>query len=178
MLSAQRYQERRAGMTTVALKVLEVVPIGEAWPFRQLMGELRRRGIAIEAASVLGSLNRLIEAGLVREPTPKCFIAIPHKPEEAEPVPNLLPDQPKGPIAHLVSAPVRKEPEARPAPAVEPLQLLGQLAERARAMAVDMRALAADIDSAALQLDQAQERNTAAIKQLQAFKAMLQGIEG
>lgn len=121
-----RFQQIASGLSSIALKVYEAVPINEAWTAPQINGELRRKGITKPGDIVEGCLSNLVDNGLVLERPTGTFRRV----EVREPE--------KKPMAVVT-------PIAAPAP-VDPLHVLGALSQR-------VRQLADEIDTIALQVD-------------------------
>jgi len=77
--------------TSVAGKVYQVVPAGDAWTKAQIQSELVRAGVVYDFKKTSGCLQSLAEDGVIREPQPGKFIratisgcAKPKEPKEAK----------------------------------------------------------------------------------------------
>lgn len=90
VLTPAQHQSKLQSVSAVAKKVLEAVPIADAWSRAQIRDELRRMTTsAIDGRTVDGCLSALETAGLVRQHPPHHFTQIrPHekaeKPQKAK----------------------------------------------------------------------------------------------
>lgn len=75
MLTPIRARKLLSGQTTLAQKVFEAIPIGEAWSATQIKGELDRQGKALSTtiSQIHGCLYHLVGSGLVCEPSTGLF---------------------------------------------------------------------------------------------------------
>lgn len=73
-MTPTRYQEVVDGLSIQARKVLDVVPLVEAWSVPQVIAELQRQGQAMrEHRVIVGCLSHLKTARIVAEPEPGKF---------------------------------------------------------------------------------------------------------
>lgn len=163
-MNKSKFDSAFRGMTMQAKKVYECVPIVESWAPAQIMSELHRRNISMsDMHVVLGCLNSMIDVGIVVEIPrgkfkreairPKCEV----KPF-ADPAIQTI-QEPK--LNKTVT-----EPGPAPTPATSnPLDLLGNLAQRLRALADDAEQIAMAIAGQAEKND----AETAKMRQLQAL---------
>lgn len=95
MLSPIKFRTALAGMTSVAQKVYEAVPIQETWPNSSIHTEMKRRGMSYDYSVLGGCLKTLVQAGLIKEST-QGFTRVAVK-QETEKMPKTtsasLPDQ-------------------------------------------------------------------------------------
>lgn len=89
-MNPDRIRRLEDGLSGVARKVLDAVPISEAWTVHAIAGEMRRAtGSSYEHRLVVGCLESLKSSGLVREYSRGKFIRVRAKEES-----NVL-DMPK-----------------------------------------------------------------------------------
>lgn len=158
-MSCLRHTELLSGQSMIAKKIFEVVPIQEAWPANQIHGALQQvTRSTIDYTILKGCLNTLKAAGLVREARSGCFQ-------------RLLPKDPPFPITqntptvhNMVT--VHNIDDHRPIAAVE---LLSELAGRARA-------LAADLDAAAVMIGEEATANANDLRKLAQLQAAFRNL--
>lgn len=149
-LSQARFNVVLASQSPAAKKVFEVVPITEAWPSRQVLAALERATRTHMDYRVLeGCLNTLKEAGLVQEPMRGLFQRAKVKPETKKEEPMPQPMEP-----------------AKRAAAVD---MLAELADRARA-------LADDLDAAAEAIAEETMQSREAVAKLAQFQAVFKSL--
>ncbi len=160
-MNAARLKELESAVTAAAKKVLECVPIGEAWSITQICAEMARQGKAVDRRHIDGCLASLKKNGLVREPVPSAWIRVTAKP-------HLTP----------VDASILARADAVPAPApIDPLERLANLAVRLRDLSAQAVDLAGEIESAALDVEARIERAGEDGKKLKQLQALLKGLE-
>lgn len=140
-VSYEEYQEKKMnqgrmksiikGLTGIAKKTYECVPIGEEWSPATIATEMIRTGNRVEMRVLEGCLRSLVESGVVEEPARGMF----KRPQIKEKVvqPN--------PAVSLVPP---------PAPAPAPLSALDALA----GLSAKLKALAAELDNIALSVEE------------------------
>jgi len=166
-MNAARLAELENGITAAAKKVLDVVPITEAWAGKQIHLELTRQGRSVDRSHVDGCLQSLKERGLVREPDVGMWIRVSAKPK---PKPNLSSVPPVNPS-------IMAQADAAEKAATDPLDRLAALAQSLRDLSKMANNLANEIEAAALDVDariQAASADGAKLRQLQ---ALLKGLE-
>lgn len=70
-----RYKSIMMGLSSIARKVYESVPISEEWTVQQIHNEINRKPGAtqIDGKTLVGCLNHLVSSGVVREPKTAMF---------------------------------------------------------------------------------------------------------
>lgn len=157
----------------IARKVLNAVPIEEAWTAVQIAAEMRRTtGANPDVQVVQGCLARAVESGLVREPERGRFqqVKIRHAAPAAPKEPPPVSQKPK-----VVTMPApREQPLAEQACA--PLDRLGSIASMLRAKAEELEELADAIEAAALDADDRLQRVSEDSTKLRQLQAILKGL--
>lgn len=162
-MTPARAEALERGLTVVAARVLDAVPIQEAWSATQVHNELVRQGRPRMDLRVLhGCLASLKESGLVKEPARGAFsrIAVRLQP------PRLVQEEP------VMATPV---PILAPVP-TDPLPQLGILAESLRKQARTLLDCADAIDSAALLADERIKDASRGGEKLRELQKLLKGI--
>lgn len=140
------------GLSGIAKKVLDAVPIEGEWTTSQIITEMRRTtGSYPDKHIVDGCISALLNSKLIKEPKYGHFTRVPSKPE-AEPM--------------IAPAPVPQVVESKPE---LPMDRLAKLAEDLRKLATTAEDIALDIEA---QIQKAQT-DTAKFKQLQ---ELLKGV--
>ena len=67
VMQAAKLQRKEEGLTSIARKVLDAVPIQEVWNKDQIGAEVRRRGTCTDRKVIDGCLGGLVDSGLVKE---------------------------------------------------------------------------------------------------------------
>lgn len=151
-------------LTGQMLKVYDAVPIEKAWPIADIVSELHRTGHNIEHNIALGCARTLVERGLVNESPKFSFI---RKNEETEILPKPEPtEKQSGKRPHLEIVPPTMPATDKPR---GPMELLADLAAKARAFADEL-------DNAALEIEQEFQNSEAKSEQLKQLKSLLKGI--
>lgn len=164
-MNAARLQELEKGLSGIAKKVLEAVPISEQWNRHKIYGELGRIGHNIEKASVDGCLKYLMEMGLVREPARGSFIRIVAKPRAQ--THDIELSAPRVP-------PQATNPLAVPA---DPLDQMAAVATALRAQAKHLNEQADLIDEIAINSQDQLTRASADSAKLKQLQQLLKGSE-
>ncbi|WP_157669301.1 hypothetical protein [Chitinibacter sp. GC72] len=72
-----RFESIYRGLSNIARKVYDAVPIGDAWSKALITQEIRRvTKTSTDARVIDGCLSSLVENGLVREPTRGAFVRV------------------------------------------------------------------------------------------------------
>ena len=160
MLSPSRQKSLVDGLTSIARKVFEAVPISEAWTISQIQAELSRTSAAgRDFRNVQGCLRYLTEVGLISQPEKDTTF-------RRVPVREVSVNEVEEPM----SKPTITVPAAQPKPATRsPITILSGLATQ-------MRSLADEIDHAALEIEESISSNQAEIAHLQQLKTILRNI--
>lgn len=156
-VNQSKFEQAHRGLSAIAKKVFDSVPISEAWNTPAISADMRRLGSGgADSRVVLGCLNTLIEAGIVKEVSKGAFQRIEIR-EKAEPVVTNKPMEPSQMSIRAI------QPVAQPIQPVTPIDRLSKFAVR-------LRDLANDMETAALELAEQAEKNdaeTAKMRQLQ-----------
>lgn len=137
-----KYLQLVEGQSSIAQKVLTVVPFAEEWDSRQIRSELFRvTHSAPDLRVVEGCLSKLVEAGLVKRLARELYrrTTIPPKPPAAPPMPKSQPGPDPEPSV------VREKP-----PIDSSLDKLANAAAALRGLAFQFNRIATDIEDAAL----------------------------
>jgi hypothetical protein len=169
-MTPNRFNSIFNGLSSVAKKVLEAVPIEEKWTAKQINSELARTGRHINFAITEGCLNTLVESGLVKEPTKGAFSKICIK--TREPAPPSTTEEIKVPsIASYTENP------AQPAKKfASPIERLGVLAQRVTNIMGMLKELAGDIENAAIEIEEQNAANADEINKVRQLKQLLNQI--
>lgn len=164
-MNPARLRSIEDGLTNIAKKVLDAVPIAEAWTVHKIGGELARVGVNIEHKTISGCLTNLVDSGLVRELMKGHFQRIkPKPPTDAVPQPERVP-------AGIASA---KPPPPLLEKRVEPkktdfLSAVGTISNK-------LRAMADEIDDLALAMQSEAAANAAEAERLAQLKKLLREL--
>lgn len=173
MISQARFNALHSGLTSVARKVYDVVPLAEQWTTKQIVMEMNRRGMSMDTKIIQGCLESLVHSGLVREPARgeftreavKALISKPvinkEYPEMAEVISNIT--------TTLTKVPAVVEPS--------PMERIGALAQRVNQISAMLQSLAEDINDAAVEIQAQMESNEKDVKRLKQLQALLKGDE-
>lgn len=167
-MSQARFNAIFSGMTAVAKKVYEAVPIAEKWTQQQIASELHRNGSPVELRLVAGCLNSLISAGLVTEPGTGLFRRETVRAAIKKTVPAEQTEQKEEMKTNTEAA--AKAPQACP------IDKLGQLAQRVAQLSAMAKELAEEINEAAIEAQAKMEENTEAVKKFQQLQSLLKGV--
>ncbi|AMU14849.1 hypothetical protein [Burkholderia cenocepacia] len=161
-MTPAKYQAALSGLSAIAKKVLEMVPIQEAWSRSEIAGHLLRvTKSSPDAAVIDGCLGRLKDSGLIREASRGRYQRIEVREREVLKVPDQKAEK---------TTDVHAD---RPIP---PIEILSRLAERARAVATELVMLASDIETAALTIEQGNAENVANLEKLRQFQSLLKSL--
>lgn len=154
-MNAAKMKQVESGLTGIARKVLDAVPINDAWQSHTIANEIKRMtGSAPESKMVNGCLESLKNSGLVREPKRGMWIRVStkdHDDEAKEPAP-----------ANVVE--LRKQPEQW-----TPREML-------KSLAVEIMELAGKLDDVANEIDKAEKRNEEKTAKLRQLQELLRGL--
>jgi hypothetical protein len=145
-MTPARHNAILSGLTLVATKVFNAVPIIEAWTVNQVISELQRQGQSVrEHRVVAGCLASMKESGVVTEPEPGYFrrVAVRERSTtKPQPVAKVPPQEQE----------LKLDIAAPSAPAKKPGQLdrLGAISAELRQQAKQLTQLADRIDAAAI----------------------------
>lgn len=158
-MTPAQLQSHINGLSGVAKKVYEVVPIQEAWPARQIhatLSEITRSTMDMHVFR--GCLNALKESGLIRETGQESYrkIEVKQKKEVEMQKPALK--------VLTVSKQIELGKETD-----DPISILSGLSSR-------LRALAEDIDSAAISIADGIAENTENLGKLKQLQSILKSL--
>ncbi|MCA8430054.1 hypothetical protein [Burkholderia seminalis] len=161
-MTPAKYQAALSGQSAIAKKVLEMVPIQEAWSRAEIAGHLLRvTKSSPDPAVIEGCLGRLKDSGLIREPSRGRYQRVEVREREVLQVPVQK--------SEITIAP----PEVQ---AALPIEILAKLSERARSLATELVMLASDIETAALTIEQDNAENAANLEKLRQFQSLLKSL--
>lgn len=154
-MNAARLKQVENGLSGIARKVLEAVPIADQWQAHTIASEIKRAtGSAPEIKIVNGCLESLKSSGLVREPTRGKWIRVSTK-EHA----GADDEQTPAKVVEL-----RKQPAELTA-----REMLSQVA-------IAMMDLAAKVEDVANEIDKAEKRNEEKTAKLRQLQELLRGL--
>lgn len=149
-MNSSRLKVLRNGVTGIAKKILDCVPImGTASP-KEIMTELHRMGTRTDPKIVDGCLMSLLDTGVIRQPQTNRFQQVTSKEKE--------------PMSNTATATTGK-----PADATH---------DRLAFLASSLRSIANEMDDIALSLQSDDGAEKEELKQLRALKVMLSGLAG
>lgn len=167
-------QSKANNLSGILRKVLEAVPIAEAWGASAVCKELLRTGHGADIRTVTGCLNHLLQIGLVREPRTGAFrrVAMKVKTKEECTAMNVTPMPPNAkPIVEF--APIAAATALAAAAVTDPDPI-----KRLYATIAQLRKLASEAEELVLeaeaQIDD-MKSNNAKLRQLQEFLKSLGG---
>ncbi|AIO44492.1 hypothetical protein DM44_4804 [Burkholderia cepacia] len=161
-MTPAKYQAALSGLSAIAKKVLEMVPIQEAWSRSEIAGHLLRvTKSSPDAAVIDGCLGRLKDSGLIREPSRGRYQRIEVREREVLKVPDQK---------------AEKTADVHADQSIPPIEILSKLAERARTVATELVMLASDIETAALTIEQGNAENVANLEKLRQFQSLLKSL--
>ena len=186
-----RFKSVLSNMTAAAQKTYAAIPAHSAWTHDEINIELKRLGSHMEYRTMQGCINSLIGAGLVREVAgggkgPHFLRAEvrgkptkPLKAQEEEAIEQPTEDEVTT-MANLhrpTQAQAQAQAPAQVAPAVKnPVDMLGELAAKTRALSAQLNSLAMEIDSAALAAQDYVEHSDKDTDKLRQLQALLKGL--
>lgn len=146
------------GLSAIAKKVYEAVPMQSPWDASQIHSELHRTGsTSCDFRIMRGCLDTLVKGGLIKEPTSGTFVRIA--------VDKANEPQPKRTEKQIELTPMTNTSET-------PIEKIGKLASQANALLAMAKKLTADIETVAIEVEEmfsSRDAETAKLKQLQAL---------
>lgn len=170
-MNAARAAALERGLNGLAKKCLDAAPVSEEWDVGQIVGELMRtHNHAFQHRVVAGALDRLVESGLLKEPSPGHF-------RRAMPRPRLVTanhqEQAAVPSPIAVTTP---PPESIVSKAGHIADSLRTIAGNLSSLSGSMSKLADDIEELALDADEGGKAAETELAQLRQLKALLKGL--
>lgn len=156
------------GLNGVARKVLDVVPIEEAWQISQIMAELRRTGHQNDIRVVTGCLSSLRDQGLIKEPQRGSFVRV---------VPRTrLAAVPSPAEANTVEPPMAEPSKTAPTKSIDPLDRLASMAKTLSGLSNQLKALGQEMEVVALEVEERAQQNATENAKLRQLKELLREI--
>ena len=172
VMNAKKFESKYNGLTSVAKKIYESLPIKESWTVSQIIAELARNGhrqdhtvvlrvcreLTESGLAIMSSINSRGDASFVRSKVEK---PQPQKPKEETAMPEPIPaSKPKSADVVAIKATAKKK---------GPMELLAELASKARQFAEEL-------DNAALEIEQEFQNSEAKSEKLKQLQTLLKGI--
>lgn len=155
------------GLTVVAKKVYDVVPINEPWSLAQIHSELVRQGHNLGHVVIDGCLKSLRADHVIKEPKVGFYIKVAIKEKVAEkPLVTEFAD---------TSKKVIKLPEKRKESIVS-ITKLSELVESAKKLSSEFSQFTEQLETAIIELDDEVKDSSAAAAQLAQLKSLLKGL--
>lgn len=182
MMTEAKFNAIYRGLTEIAKKVYEAVPMQEIWTVGQVINELNRLGYnRQEHRVVMGCLTSLRETGLVKEPKQGHFVRAEVRVKQAV---TTQPDhqeitQPTQPVETEMPKKEAEMPQVKaktPAPNTTPLERIGGLSAQVLDVVKQLHQLAADIDAAAIEMEEQLEKVKEDNAKLIQLKSLLKSI--
>jgi hypothetical protein len=158
------------GLSGIARKVYDVVPLSETWSVQQISNELMRCGSRVDNQVIKGCLNSLLTAKVVYENRNGTFIKVRPKDAtsyEAEPLNPVLTgeDMQQNSTSHGSTTPVRS-----------PIEILECLEKDAKAIAALAKKFSDDIAGAAIAIQEQLEEAEGKSEKLKQLQALLKSL--
>lgn len=180
-MTPARYRSTVAGLSSVARKVFDAVPIGEAWSSQQVCSEIRRQGKSVRDLHIVeGCLNTLTDSGLVTEPTRGMFR---RHPEPVASPPVLVSNNPAPKEQSSMTAAAKTKASTEPNEASPGAAALARIAQHAhelraaaKAMQENMNRVADALDDVALDIEHDLASAHEAAEKLRQLGTLLKGV--
>jgi hypothetical protein len=166
-MQASKLVKAEQGLNGVMKKVLDAVPISEAWSKSQVVGELRRTGHNIGADVVESCLNAMRGKGLITEPVRGTFKRIAPKQK-----PQTEMEEPPMPAPHPF------DPINATEPARDPLSRMADVAKSARSLASALQQLASEVEEIAIASEERLEQISKDTEKLRQLQQLLKTLSG
>lgn len=170
-LNASRLQAIEAGQTGIARKVLDAVPIAEAWAPAKIMAEVRRHGTNLDLRIFEGCMTSLVDAGLVRQTGGGAFQRVAAKvrtmTEQADDLVRSVEDY-GAPAVAAAAVPPKDAPEL-----IERFERIGA---HLRSFAKAFSVMADEIETLALEASEQIAKAGEGDEQLRKLRDVLQGL--
>lgn len=164
-MNQARYDSIVKGLSAIARKVFDVVPMATAWDTHQIMAEIARRNISVsrDLNVIEGCLRSLVDSGIVRRVDGAYRrIEVAHK---------LIEKPAKEPE---VQTPPTKVPPAPPK--ISATDTLIALSQEAAKLGSAMAALSKRIDDAVLDIEQEMEAERAQVAKVRQVAELLKSL--
>lgn len=169
-VNASKMHRIEQGLNGIAKKVLDAVPISEAWTVSRIVQELARTtGSTPEFRIVHGCIGRLLEQGLVREQPANCFSRV----KVRQPLAVVVNDQKTEGDVMTAAKPATEQKALKVA---EPLDRLAGLSVSMRDLSNRVAAMAKEIDEVALDVESRIESIKADTEKLRQLQSLLKSI--
>jgi hypothetical protein len=167
-ISEARFKPVFNGMTSIAQKVYDAVPIQETWSHTEIQTELTRVGLGRDLNVTRGCLRSLVEAGLIIEPQSNHFIRVPVR------VKLKLCSQPEEEQETEMASPSAQTSVKNPTQSA--LEKLGLLAARVNTAASNLKALSSELETAALEIEEMLAAKDAKMVKLTQLQSLLKDL--
>lgn len=156
------------GLSSVAKKVYEAIPIQDAWDLKAIIAEMKRIFPSMGDQNVIkGCVNTLVQSGLVEEPKNGHFKRAVVDPEESSrPDPNLD----KYFVAQKEAPPWENLPDATP------LEKINGLQKIAARISQDVKQLSDAIETVAIEVEDQFSQRDAESQKLKQLQALLKSL--
>lgn len=170
-----RHKSIVEGLSAIAAKVYEAVPISEPWTVHQVLFEMARlNNQPYQIRVVAGCLSNLVESGLVKEPSRGSFVREPVKER-----PTIEAMTKKGVLREFAGIAPKEQvmPTNQPASgAAQLIDRLAQIGSSLRALADHAKSIADEIDSAALAAEEDRSKLLGESDKLRQLQTLLKSI--
>lgn len=169
-MNQSKIDRAESGLNSMARKVLDAVPIQEAWTTSDVVGEMRRQGQNVDFRVVAGCLNTLCDQRLVREPTKGQFIRV-----QSKPILKAVQDVKPSTIPATSSQPA--EPAGTTGTSQkDTLAKIADLSTGLRTLAAGLTSAAKQLDDVAIEVEERIQKSGEDGEQLRQLRALLKGI--
>lgn len=166
-MKPSKYDRLASQQTAIARKVLEATPLQEPWLPSQILAEMQRlRGTSTTMAVVNGCLGTLKASGLVREPSPNCWIRV-------QPRETTHADADEASDADHDTPELQEEIMSKQTT----MERMAALATQARTMAEQLRTLAGHIEDTALEAEAEVQRAKDELVKFEQLKSLLASLK-
>lgn len=152
------------GLSGIAKKVFDTVPLGEEWTAGQIGAEMHRTGTAIDMKTLQGCLASLTNQKLIKEPDPGVFT------RKEKPVAKPAAQEPeyftKPKEATVLTIATSNQAKAKAAP----IDVLSDICQQIDVISAGLKKLKGDIEVAAITIEEQfaeSEKRSEKLKQLQ-----------
>jgi hypothetical protein len=170
-MNQSKFNSIHSGLTSIAQKVYEAVPISDPWSVAMLKNELVRTGKSMDTRTLEGCLNSLMRSGLISEPSPGHWIRVKVREKVGASGDSAIeyftppPPQEKKQLSTQEAKPNRR-----------PIDILSELSSEVANYGEGLKKLAQKLDSAALEIEGQLEQNSADSVKLKQLQELLGSI--